>query len=247
MSFREQIWHAFLRGYLAERKTRDYQAQESNSDIRIWEATELCGHCATVDLSKLFTTKPMPVRGTNNDKNNLTLARDGNIPHTYSGLKPSICQLCRFFVAVAWGATGPSKQDLSRMKFDVVLLDVFEAFNSLLFNTVIETTLLYQSAIIGLQLTRSQGGQRTTSSYYILPVESTEHPYNRLPVSGRLLNLYSIDFGVLKGWLNRCKSHHGDLCMRATLEMKQLPDLLVIECARRETIKAPENCVYAGE
>lgn len=66
----------------------------------------------------------------------------------------------------------------------------------------------------------------------------------RLPETGPRWISEEVNFQLLKGWLEQCTTHHGNICGTMGSGDHNIRGLQVIDCDSRTTINAPARCRY---
>ena len=88
-------------------------------------------------------------------------------------------------------------------------------------------------------LTSGAIGVRPNAVLGILHPDSDKEIY-----APRIVNPCSIDYDVIRGWVQRCSAHPNKNCTPS--RNKNLPGFKVIHCRSRNVIDAPENCPYVA-
>lgn len=71
------------------------------------------------------------------------------------------------------------------------------------------------------------------------------HPgSNKEIYAPRIINPYSINYSIIRGWVQRCSAHPKRNCTPP--RKKNLPGFKVIHCRSRNVIEAPDKCPYVA-
>ncbi|KAH8803644.1 heterokaryon incompatibility protein-domain-containing protein [Xylogone sp. PMI_703] len=190
----------------------------------VFKADNLCSQCLDIDFDAILASRETA----------------DNLQLWLSSSKESSCGICRFIVAVAAG-TGFADQT-NEIKFRLFAERVYGAYHNLLYKA---------------------GGATAFQDYYVLKVLVEQAPssylqFNLAPLpnaaagakqptfAARQLQASSIDFGVLKGWLAYCDTHHPATCHKISGYPQDIPGLRVIDCQTKSVIEAPDNCEFAA-
>ncbi|KAF5704260.1 het-domain-containing protein [Fusarium mundagurra] len=155
----------------------------------------------------------------------------------------SACPLCRFLATIASVRhPSPPPDPSDEIKYRLVVQDFTYAFGQLLANTVKDTS-LYNFKVLGIGTEWSYNMMITDCC--ILPVDSNSQ--NPKWPTFRELDAGSIDFGILRGWLRYCKTHHSSSCAPLTQPFwNDIPGLKLIDCRTRQIVNAPSSATYVA-
>jgi len=189
--------------------------------------TDLCTQCATIDFDAMI---------------------HGELTCEYRQewlliKRESVCPLCRFFAAISSRHPNSSPVD-SEFRVHLDVLNPYGAFSALLTNT---------GAYNALEDCRVVGVASQIDDYYLPHSHAVIWPISHTPSSGspslfslRHIQLDSIDYGLLSGWITYCKAHHAETCELLRGYPQNIKGLKVINCETRAVIEAPEGCEFAA-
>ena len=214
----------------------------SPSAFQIESDSALCDRCRAIDFS-LFSKRYVK-------KSDDIVAWIGQVDY---GLLESSCPFCSFLATLVYcSSTKNDPQDcqeyaLRAFPGAVKLCHLISRVNIVHMQKLAETT------VLGLVHVVKSNSQRPivlsqqdilTQLGYISPTIIPE--WEGIPHAvARKMNPNSIDFNLLKRWIERCTSRHRLTC-KALEEETQILSLHVIDCVDAKVVKAPESCQYVA-
>lgn len=168
------------------------------------QVANLCARCSDIDFETIFA-----MRFESGEGSFVATFREGDPPAA-----PSSCGFCMLIMSKSLWTTDPSEEGLGKRDkhiFECEAIDIQLVFNSPreIPGCRDNVVLLVTEKMGSKMLYCYDFGQKADVICEVVP----KVPGDDVPIiNGRELKAYSIDYSIMKGWLDHCNRFHGEDC-----------------------------------